>query len=381
VTGNCGTDDGSADIGNEASPMTVEAIQSPILKLRRAQWMPRPAPAPLAAPHARAAIQVTNFGGGRPMSGAILRAALALAAALPGLASATEGALGRPIAGTAIQPNAGIVPDTPMLIGNLTSIYFDVSIGGNARAPVGGEIKLNLGAKASFTSGTVMKVWDTGPGPWNFASSFSLPYLWNQVTADIEAPTAELYRRESEAGIFDLLFTPLTAGYHFSKTEHMSIGLGVWAPTGSYDKSKLANVGLNYWSFVPTVGYTKLWPEHGVEFSAVGSVQINTRNKDTDYQSAPLLTLDVLAAKNLGQGWRVGLVAAWVQQLADDKGPLADKLNGFRGYSVALGPIVTYSMKLGETRTLDATLRWTPSIASRNRMEGDAFTLTASVPF
>lgn len=70
-----------------------------------------------------------------------------------------------------------------------------------------------------------------------------------------------------------------------------------------------------------------------------------------------------------------------MQQLADDKGPLADKLNGFRGYSVALGPIVTYSMKIGEARQLDATLRWTPSIASRNRMEGNAFTFTASVPF
>lgn len=143
----------------------------------------------------------------------------------------------------------------------------------------------------------------------------------------------------------------------------------------------LHNSGLNYWSFVPTVAYTGLWPEHGVEFSTLGSVQFNTRNKDTDYQSAPLLTLEALVAKDLGSGWRAGPVAAWVQQLADDKGPLADRLSGFRGYSVALGPMVAYPMKLGEARRLDAMLRWTPSSASSNLMEGNAFTLTASVAF
>lgn len=243
-----------------------------------------------------------------------------------------------------------------------------------------GEISLDLGVKVSVTSATAMKVWETGPAPWNFASSFTLPYLWNQATADFEAPSAKLYRQQSDTGIFDLLVTPLTAGYHFSETEHGSIGLGIWVPTGSYDRSRLANSGLNYWSFVPTEAYTGLWPKHGVVFSTLGSVQFNTRNKDTNYQSAPLLTLDALVAKDLGSGWRAGLVAAWVQQLADDKGLLADKLSGFRGYSVALGSVVAYSMKLGEARQLDATLRWPPSIASRNRMEGNALTLTASVP-
>lgn len=306
---------------------------------------------------------------------------MALAILLPAVSHATEGAMGRPLAGTAIQPNAGIVPNTPMLIGNLTNIYFDGSIGGSVAAPVSGKISLNLDVNVSITMGTVMKVWDTGPGSWNFASSITVPFLWNQVTANLTAPTATLHRRESDGGIFDLLVTPLTAGYHFSQTEHVSIGFGVWAPTGSYDKSQLANTGLNYWTFVPTVGYTLLKPELGVEFSALGSVQFNTRNKDTDYQSAPLLTLDGLVSKDLGHGWRAGLVVGWVQQLADDRGLLADRLNGFRGYSVAMGPIVTYSTKLGGTFPLDATLRWTPSIASRNRMEGHAFMLTATIPF
>jgi len=306
---------------------------------------------------------------------------LALMVAFPGLACATEGALGRPIAGTGIQPNAGIVPDTPMLIGNLTSIFFNGSISGNAHVPVGGEIKLNLEAKVSVTAATVMKVWDTGAGSWNFASSFTLPYLWNEVIADATTPTATLRRQESETGFFDLLITPLMAGYRFSKTEHASVGLGIWVPTGSYKTSQLANVGLNYWTFAPTVGYTRLWPDRGIEFSALGSLQFNTRNSDTDYLSAPLLTLDALLAKDIGHGWRLGLVAAWVQQLTDDKGSLADRLNGFRGYSVAAGAIVTYATKLSRSQPLDLSLRWTPSVASKNRMAGNAFTFAATVPF
>ncbi|MCH2220155.1 MAG: transporter, partial [Dechloromonas sp.] len=80
-------------------------------------------------------------------------------------------------------------------------------------------------------------------------------------------------------------------------------------------------------------------------------------------------------------GWRLGLVAAWVQQLTDDKGSLADRLNGFRGYSVAAGAIVTYATKLSRSQPLDLSLRWTPSVASKNRMAGNAFTFAATVPF
>ncbi len=304
----------------------------------------------------------------------------ALSAMLPSLALATEGGMGRPIAATTIQSNAGIVPDVPITVANFTSVYFDGSIKGNVRTPVGGDVALHLGAELSMNLFTLMKVWNTSAGAWNFSSSITVPLLWNAVTADVTAPSGTRHVRQSDSGSSDILVTPITAGYHFSKLEHVSVGLGIWAPTGSYDKSKLANNGLNYWTFVPTVAYTRLLPDSGVELSLLGSVQFNTRNKATDYQSAPLLVVEALAMKELGSGWRAGLVAGWIEQLADDHGGLAKQLNGFRGRSVSIGPVVALSTKVGN-QPVDASLQWAPSVDSKNRVEGNAVMFTATIPF
>ena len=66
----------------------------------------------------------------RARRSAFLRTVLALLLiVVPGITAATEGALGRPIAGTGVTPNVGVVPPT-----------------------------------ISFSLATLLKVWDTGPG-------------------------------------------------------------------------------------------------------------------------------------------------------------------------------------------------------------------------
>jgi hypothetical protein len=94
---------------------------------------------------------------------------------------ATEGALGRPVAGTSVTPNIGVIPDQPVWIANVQQLYMDGSIGGGREVPMGGRTTAGIDAKIAFTLATVMKVWDTGPGAWNFASSFTLPYVWTTV--------------------------------------------------------------------------------------------------------------------------------------------------------------------------------------------------------
>jgi hypothetical protein len=53
----------------------------------------------------------------------------------------------------------------------------------------------------------------------------------------------------------------------------------------------------------------------------------------------------------------VGVVGGWIQQLGDDTGPLAMLLDGAKGYSVDLGPMVTWSGKIGRT-PVSANLRF-----------------------
>jgi hypothetical protein len=158
----------------------------------------------------------------RVITGAALASSIALLCA-SSPAFATEGALGRPVAGTSVTPNAGIVPPAPIWAANLTQLYLDGSIGGGRSVPIAGQIAVGIEAEVSFTLATLLKVWDTGTGAWNFASSITVPYVWTRATATLGVGAAERSAQQSTSNLFDLYFTPILAGYHFSKTEHLAL--------------------------------------------------------------------------------------------------------------------------------------------------------------
>jgi hypothetical protein len=150
----------------------------------------------------------------------------------------------------------------------------------------------------------------------------------------------------------------------------MALSFNVWAPTGQYDKNALANPSLNNWTFVPQIAFTHLMPQYGLEFNAVAAFQFYTRNTATDYQNAPLFTLDVMGVKKFGK-WGAGIVMGTVQQLGDDSGPTADRLNGFRGRDFAMGPIVTYDTKLAASAAVVQPALGADG-ASKNRLDSTA---------
>ncbi|AMG88949.1 SphA family protein [Bordetella bronchiseptica] len=304
-------------------------------------------------------------------------AGLALAlAALPGAARATEGALGRLVTGTTVQPNAGVVSPQPITVLSLGQLYLDGRIGGSREVPVAGKTSLGLDAEMALTLATLMKTWDTGPGRWNFASSLTVPYLWLKTTATLAGERGRAARESDIASnLFDLNFTPLIAGYHFSETQHLALSLSIWAPTGKYDADALANPSLNNWTFIPQVAYTGMFPEHGLQLDAVANVQFYTRNTATDYRNAPIFGLELMGRKLFGNGVGAGLIVGTQQQLGPDKGPTADRLNGFEGRDWALGPILTYDRKLADQRSLSFSLRWTPTISSTRRLDSDSTVL------
>lgn len=319
-------------------------------------------------------------------SSAVLGAMTIVGLLSPLAGHATEGALGRPVAGTSVSPNVAVIPDQPVWIASLQQLYMDGSISSGREVPIGGRSTAGIDAKIAFTLATIMKVWDTGPGAWNFASSFTLPYVWTTVHtgAVFAGPGGSTFSRgasDRASNLYDMYFSPLIAGYHFSKTTHMAFSFNVWAPTGQYDKNALANPSLNNWTFVPQVAFTHLMPQYGLEFNAVAAFQFYTRNTATDYQNAPLFTLDVMGVKKFGQ-WGAGLVMGTVQQLGDDTGPTADRLNGFRGHDFTIGPIVTYDTKLGGKAPLSFSMRWVPTVTSKNRLDSTATVMaTATLVF
>ena len=296
-------------------------------------------------------------------------------------ARATEGGLGRPIAGMSVLSGVGIVPPEQIWIFNLQQIYIDGSISGGRSVPVGGKAVVGINAPVAFTLATLEKVWG-GVGGWDFASAITLPYIWTEATGTVSVGSFSRSTSDRASNLFDMYFTPIVAGYHFTQNDHIALSFNFWAPTGHYDPSALANASLNNWTFVPQVAYTKIVPEYGLQFDMVLGLEFYTRNHATDYQNAPLLTFDAMGVKKLPNGLGFGIVMGTVQQLGNDTGPTADKLNGFVGHDFSLGPIITYDTKVEGKLPLSASLRWVPSISSTNRLKStESLQATATVAF
>lgn len=284
-------------------------------------------------------------------------------------AGATEGAMGRPVAGTGVTASAGIVPPAPTSAVIFAELYLDGSIGGSRQVPVAGEISLGIQGELAYTMATLFRAWGPGGGAWSFASSITVPWAWTRTTATLGIGGNEAARRESVSGLYDLYFTPIVAGYHLSETQHVSVGFNMWAPTGSYDPAAIANLGLNVWTFIPQVAYTGVLAQHGIELDAVAGLQFYTRNSATDYRNAPLFTLDLMALKRFPNGVSAGVIVGTVQQLGKDSGRTADRLDGFVGRDWAAGPIVYYDTRIAGQFPLTLSLRWVPTVSSRNRLD------------
>ncbi len=308
-------------------------------------------------------------------------AAAMLAAMMSWPAVATEGGLGRSVTGMTVLPDAGIVPSEPLTIFSVEQIYIDGSIGASRQVPVSGRTSLGIEGEVAFTLASVLRTWGS-VGGWSFASGITLPYVWSEVTGSLSAGPGARSATDRTSNLFDLYFTPVLAGYHLSQTDHVALSFNFWAPTGEYEANALANPSLNNWTFVPQIAYTKLVPNDDMEFDVTLGLQLYTRNTATDYHNAPLLTLDVMGLKKFNNGLGVGLVVGTTQQLGNDSGPTADRLNGFVGRDVSVGPVVTLNTKLFGKNALSASLRWVPNVMSVNRLKSTrSFQAGATVAF
>jgi hypothetical protein len=280
-----------------------------------------------------------------------------------------------------VASGAGEVPQPGITIVNLQQVYMDGSIGGQRQVPIGGQVSLGADAKVAMTVATLMRTWGSAGG-WNFGSGVTLPYIWESVHATLAGKRASGSEGDRVSNLYDLYFTPIVAGYALTPDDHVALSFNFYAPTGNYDPKALANAGQNNWTFIPQVAYTKTLPKYGLEFNAVMGFQFYTRNNATQYQNAPLFTLDVMGLKHFANGIGVGLVMGTTQQLGKDSGPLAARLDGFVGSDFTLGPIITYNTKIAAKMPLSASLRWVPTVTSSNRLKStNTFLASATVVF
>ncbi|PZU43970.1 MAG: hypothetical protein DI568_16550 [Sphingomonas sp.] len=306
-----------------------------------------------------------------PRIGAAMRgAALTLVlAAVP--AAATESGMGRYMPGLFATPGAGIVPPAAGFYWQSSSFWYGGSAGRDFEIPNGNSIR--LGMSADFLSSSFTGVWvpSNSADGLSFAVAGSLPVQFMKVDAlDV--------RSDDVFGIGDIMVSPMV-GYMSGKS-FFNFGLRVFAPTGAYDRNRMANIGMNYWTFSPTLGFTWMDMAMGRDFSVLAGFDINTRNGATDYRSGNMFHADAIFTQSFPNRFGVGLFGSVLYQTSDDDGPLADRLDGFRGRSFAVGPVLRYTGGT-EAAPLVVALSWAPEFGTRNRLSGDGVFLNISGSF
>ena len=113
--------------------------------------------------------------------------------------------------------------------------------------------------------------------------------------------------------------------------------------------------------------------------TGIWQMEFDTEDPATHYQNGILSDLEVLAIKRFKNGLGIGFVESWIQQVNDDAGAPA-ALNGFAGRAFGIGPIATYSTKVGKSH-LDLSARWIHDFGVSKRVEGDGFNFSVSLKF
>jgi hypothetical protein len=267
--------------------------------------------------------------------------------------------------------------------------YYNGSAGGDSKFPFGGLVAANL--DVTTYADVIGLAYRTPFGilDGKFIAAMLVPYVWAEVKADVDLnrrlPQRDraVSKRDTTDGIGDITLIPFWLAWNKGDFK-WDVRFDIYAPTGDFTKGKLANVGLNYWTFEPVVSFSYLSSKIGLEVSAFAGLNFNTENDATDYQSGDVFHLDLTVAEHLPLS-RYGVVgvgfnAFYWEQFTGDSGAGA-VLGSFKGRTQGIGPVVSYVSPPICGHTILAELKWLPELDVNNRLEGDYIWFKAVLAF
>lgn len=179
---------------------------------------------------------------------------------------------------------------------------------------------------------------------------------------------------QDKSGLGDVVFGPFI-GWHHSQNLHSVAAVDFFAPTGSYDKNDLANIGRNHWAAQAVYGVSWIDPQ-GINADAKVMYTFNQKNKDTQYRSGQELIIDYALGWGFGNGLTAGVGGYLYQQTTDDQHNGATVADN-KGRTLAIGPSIKYDSGKGWF----LTAKYQADTQVRNRAESKAFWLKFVTPF
>jgi hypothetical protein len=304
-----------------------------------------------------------------------LRAGAAATAALCGAMSASAVESGAPITPFGVFDfGAGMLPPPSDIgtVGLRTAFYRAHDLRDNAgdRSPVGLKLKVDSVGLAYVKMTNV----EIAGGTYGFMAV--LPYLDMKIDLAIPTPFGPLPLAGKNGAQGDIQVAPVVIKWTPSPGWFVNASLHLQLPTGSYDKNRLINAGTNHWTASPTVAFTHITPG-GFEVSSNIQLNINGRNKDTDYRSGTEYQHEFALGQHAG-AWTFGVGGYYYQQLNDDKAA-GQSVPNARARVVALGPAVNF-FELGSGWPVVWAHAY-KEFGAKNRSQGSQVALRAAWTF
>jgi hypothetical protein len=252
--------------------------------------------------------------------------------------------------------------------------YYNGNAEANLKLPIAGKTALNVDANSYADSFGAFWVTPLTIFGANYAPGVAIPFVWTDVKAQVTDQNGRTVSRSDYVnGLGDVEFWPVALSWTaWSTNLHVDFFGGIYAPTGDYQKNRLANQGLGYWTFEPGVLISYLGQKNGIEFTTYIGYDINTKNTTTAYQSGQQFHIDVTLAQHipLGKGFvGVGANGFYLVQTTGDSGSGAH-LGSFDEMTAGVGPVLSYAAQFGSTGVA-AEVKWLPQISTQNTLKGN----------
>jgi len=302
-------------------------------------------------------------------------ALVALTILVPHSVQAEEGGSGHYMPG-ATASFIDTLPGKPGLaVANFFN-YYSASASASKQLPTGGLLTGGLDATAYSDMVVALYLTPLKLLGGYYGVGMAIPYVWMEAEGTVTGPLGRTFSSsDTENGIGDITLYPFMIGWTGLNGDlKYDVRFGIYAPTGDYEKGKLANVGKNYWTFEPAVSVSYISSKIGLELTSFAGMDFNTKNDDTDYQTGNQFHLDLTAAEHLplfGGIIGVGANGFYYQQVTGDSGSgVPPVLGDFKGRTVGIGPVVSYATKVSQ-KDLVAEIKWLPEMSVENRLKGD----------
>jgi hypothetical protein len=231
------------------------------------------------------------------------------------------------------------------------------------------------------------------PGKPQYSVALAVPYTWLKVHAPvINSKGMFVPAKDTDNGFGDIEMFPVMLNWaepgenkYFHCLSQYQTEFGIFAPTGHFHNTGLANIGRNYWTFEPSAVASYLvvpsdTPRYAFQLTTSAGFDFNTKNGATHYQTGDQFHLDgTLAAYRVLSGGEgepsatagVGVSGFFYQQITGDTGRGAI-LGSFEAMTTGVGPDLSYIYKnKGGDVTIAGEVKWLPELSVSNRLSGN----------